>query len=494
MAPARNSSSRGRKIRAAGLLLHPTSLPGRFGVGDLGPTAEHFLDWAALAGQTLWQVLPLGPTGFGASPYGSVSAFAGNPILISPERLVEDGLLAASALDDAPLFAAGRVEWDRVRDWKDRLLRSAWSQALVSAPVRAELESYRDAPEQRAWLPDWVRFAARRAIAAADTPRELADEIAYQEFLQLLFFRQWGRLKREAARRGIALFGDVPIYVSPDSAEVATHPELFALDSDGRALEVAGVPPDFFSETGQLWGYPLYRWDRMEEDGFTWWIERLRAAFRMTDVVRLDHFRGFIGYWAVPAGERTAANGRWRPGPGKKLFDAVRRALGDVALVAEDLGTITSDVRALLDELGIPGMTILQFAFLEPDSPYLPHRHVPNAVVYTGTHDNDTARGWWASLAEEERRRARDYLGTDGWEIEWDLIRTAYASVAQRAIVPLQDVFGLGSEARMNTPGHAEGNWGWRALEEDFQPERAARLRRLALLTGRISSSSASEP
>ncbi|MEO8347759.1 MAG: 4-alpha-glucanotransferase, partial [Acidobacteriota bacterium] len=292
------------------------------------------------------------------------------------------------------------------------------------------------------------------------------------------------RLRGEARRRGIALFGDVPIYVAPDSVDVVSHRDLFALDANGHPLEVAGVPPDFFSATGQLWGYPLYRWDRMEEDGFAWWIDRLRAAFRLTDLVRLDHFRGFVEYWAVPAGEPTAANGRWQPGPGRALFDAVRSELGDVQLVAEDLGTITPDVRALLKDLGLPGMKVLQFAFYGEDT-YLPHRHVPNAVVYTGTHDNDTSRGWWEGLTGEERGRVRDYLGSDGTEIEWDLIRAAYASVAERAIVPLQDVFGLGSEARMNTPGEGVGSWSWRAREEDFTPERAARLRRLAALTGR---------
>jgi 4-alpha-glucanotransferase len=268
--------------------------------------------------------------------------------------------------------------------------------------------------------------------------------------------------------------------------DVEAHRDLFALDAEGRALEVAGVPPDFFSETGQLWGYPLYRWDRMAEDGYAWWIARLRSAFRLTDIVRLDHFRAFAAYWAVPAGERTAVNGRWRRGPGRKLFDAMRRALGNVPLVAEDLGIITPDVKRLLARLRIPGMKVLQFAFYEADNTYLPHRHVPNAVVYTGTHDNDTTRGWWATLDPDARRRVSDYLGSPGPEIEWDLIRAAYASVADRAIVPLQDVFGLGSEARMNDPAKAEGNWGWRAREEDFVNDRNARLRSLAELTGRL--------
>jgi len=486
---ARSSSSRGLSIRAAGLLLHPTSLPGPFGVGDLGPSADRFLDWASSAGQTIWQVLPLGPTGFGTSPYGVLSAFAGNPLLLSPERLVEDGLVSASAISDVPDFPAERVEWDAARNWKERLLRCAWSRSEKSAALSADLDRFRSAPEQRSWLSDWTLFAARRATGSMGGARDLADEIAYQEFVQLLFERQWERLRDEAARRGITLFGDVPIYVSPDSVDVSAHRDLFALDASGRALEVAGVPPDFFSRTGQLWGYPLYRWNRMEEDGFAWWIERLRAAFRRADVVRLDHFRGFVAYWAVPAASSTAAAGEWRPGPGRRLFDAVERALGRLALVAEDLGTITPDVRALLAELGMPGMKVLQFAFFERDSPYLPHNHVARSVVYTGTHDNDTARGWWGSLTGEERQRVHDYLGSDGHEIEWDLIRAAYGSVAERAIVPIQDVFGLGSEARMNTPGAGAGNWSWRARPGDFRPDRAARLSRLAVLTGRTGSS-----
>ena len=469
--------------RAAGLLLHPTSLPGPFGIGDLGPSADRFLEWAQAAGQKIWQVLPLGPTG-GPSPYGALSSFAGNPLLISPERLVADGLLDAQSLADAPDVPRDRVAWDAVREWKDGILRCAWSRVAGDIVLRGELAAFREAPEQSAWLSTWSFFAARRVLGGAGEKAELAKEAAYQDFLQLQFFRQWDRLHGEARRRGIALFGDVPIYVAPDSADVRFHRDLFALDAEGRALEVAGVPPDFFSTTGQLWGYPLYRWDRMEEDGFAWWIDRLRAAFRLTDIVRLDHFRGFVEYWAVPAGEKTAAGGRWRPGPGRVFFDVVRRELGDVPLVAEDLGTITPDVRALLEDLGIPGMKVLQFAFYGVDT-YLPHRHVPNSVVYTGTHDNDTARGWWNGLTGEERGRVRDYLGSDGADIARDLIRAAYTSVADRAIVPVQDVFGLGSEARMNTPGEGGNSWSWRARAEDFTAERAERLRTLAELTGR---------
>lgn len=495
--------------RAAGLLLHPTSLPGPFGVGDLGREAERFLDWAESAGQTLWQVLPLNATGPGDSPYAPVSAFAGNPLLISPARLEEEGFLPDSALPQPPRFGDDRVDYALVRRWKNRVLRLSWEHFLRtgSSQARGEFEAFRASPEQARWLPDWALFSAlktklagvlwfswkeglarRQPEALARASREFADEAAYHAYVQFLFFRQWERIKAEANRRGIAVMADIPIYVVHDSADVWAHPGLFALNPEHRPEIVAGVPPDHFSPTGQLWGYPLYRWDRMEEDDFDWWLSRVRMSLRMADLVRLDHFRGFVAYWAVPASEREASKGQWMPGPGGRLFRALRRVLGDVPLVAEDLGTITQDVRELLRELGIPGMQVLQFAFSEDDSLYMPHRHTPNAVVYTGTHDNDTTRGWFESLGKPERERILHYLGCDEGEIEWALIRAAYGSVADRAIVPLQDVLGLGSEARMNTPGKADGNWSWRARREDFQPEFATRLRRLAELTGRVKS------
>ena len=492
--------------RSAGLLLHPTSLPSRTGIGDLGAAAEAFLDWAAEAGQGIWQVMPLGPTGWFNSPYGCLSAFAGNPMLISPGRLVAEGLLPASALDGAPA-GGGRVDFAAIVPWKEKLLREAWREARSAGGGRLtdDLEAFSVSSAQRYWLADWCLFAAlsskhpgmdwtgwgeelvARVPSALEAARtDLADEIQYQSWLQLVFFRQWEALKAGANRRGIEIMGDVPIYVAHGSADVWAHRHLFTVDEHGRAETVAGVPPDYFSASGQLWGNPLYRWDAMEADGFDWWIERLRLNFRLADLVRIDHFRGFSGYWEVKASETTALNGRWVPGPGEKLFVAIRHALSDLPIVAEDLGDITPDVQALLQKLGIPGMKVLQFAFQETDSAYLPHRHVPNGVVYTGTHDNDTTRGWWETAGEEERRSARDYLGTDGRDIEWSFIRAAYASVARRAIVPLQDVLGLGSEARMNTPGLAEGNWTWRAPDDAFRPELAARLRRLAELTGRF--------
>ncbi len=488
--------------RVAGILLHPTSLPGPFGIGDFGPEAERFLEWARSAGQGVWQVLPLHPAPH-ESPYGASSAFAGNPLLISPERLHEEGLLPAAALEDPPSFAPERVDYGRAAAWKEKILRSSWENSRASARVLEELEAFRGAPGRTGWLPDWSLFAAlkekspagwiswpeelRRRVpdALAAARRDLSGEIAYQEFVQWVFFRQWGRVKSEANRRGIAILGDLPIYVAHDSADVWARQDLFLLDDAGMPELVAGVPPDAFSETGQLWGYPLYRWDAMERDGFSWWIARLRQALLLADAVRIDHFRGFAAGWSVPAAAASAIEGRWIPAPGLKLFEAARRALGQVSLVAEDLGVITDDVRELLSALGIPGMVILQFGFSGDDSEHLPHRHVPNAVVYTGTHDNDTARGWFASLSEEESRRALDYLGGDGSEIAWDLIRAAYESVATTAVVPLQDVLGLGSEARMNTPAVAAGNWSWRASASGFTAARAARLRRLAGLTGR---------
>lgn len=489
--------------RAAGVLLHPTSLPGRFGIGDFGPEAERFLEWARSAGQRLWQVLPLHPTGPHESPYGASSAFAGNPLFISPERLLEEGFLSAAALEGASALSPERVDYEAARQWKEKFLRASWEESRGTPRVLGELESFRGAPEQAAWLPDWTLFAAirkkqpggwiswpedlrrRRPEALDAARRELAEEIAYQEYVQFLFFRQWTRLKSEANRRGIGIVGDVPIYVVHDSADVWARQELFLLDGDGRPAVVAGVPPDAFSETGQLWGYPMYRWEEMEKNGFAWWIARIRSALAAADLVRIDHFRGFAAGWSVPASEGSAINGRWTPGPGRRLFDALRRELGEVPLVAEDLGVITEDVRELASAFGIPGMRVLQFGFSEDDSEHLPHRHVANSVVYTGTHDNDTSRGWFASLSREERGRVLDYLGGDGSAIEWDLIRAAYGSVADLAVVPLQDIFGLGSEARMNTPGRAGGNWLWRASREDFLPRRATRLSRLAALTGR---------
>jgi len=493
--------------RAAGLLLHATSLPGAFGIGDFGPEAIRFLDWAAGAGQTIWQVLPLSPIAFANSPYASPSAFAGNPLLVSPEVLVRDGLLPASAIEEVPSFPLERVDFKAVIQWKESLLRRSWEHFRGSAPpdARRELDAFVAAPEQAGWLTEWAMFVALKARfdgrawtswdrdlarrapeALARAERELGEEIGYHQYLQFLFFRQWTALRSEANARGIRILGDAPIYVAGDSADVWMNPHLFQLDEDLRPEFVSGVPPDYFSEEGQLWGGPLYRWDRLEAEGFAWWIERIRANLRMYDLLRIDHFRGFAGYWAVPAGEKTAKNGRWLPGPGMKLFRALRAALGEMPIVAEDLGEFTPDVKDLLSEVGVPGMRVLQFGFLEIDSDHAPERHPANSIAYTGTHDNDTTRGWFASLDPEERARVLEYFGGDGREIEWDMIRACYTSAADRAVVPMQDVLGLGSEARMNTPSKTDGNWAWRVRGDALTAERAARLKRLAILSGRI--------
>jgi 4-alpha-glucanotransferase len=495
-------------VRSSGILLHPTSLPGPFGIGDLGPEADKFLEWAAAAGQTLWQILPTGPTG-GGSPYTCLSAFAGNPLWISPERLVEDGYLPGDALVDFPAFRWDRVELDAVEKWKDALLRKSWAHFAghATAQDRAELEAFRVAPERASWLAEWSLYAALKrdfgGRAWADWEDDLSrrdpdalrlaamaveDETDYQAYLQFLFFRQWSRLRARARELGLRIVGDIPIYVAYDSADVWSRPELFDLDERRRPVEVAGVPPDYFSKTGQLWGNPLYRWDVMERDGYAWWVSRIAASLSLCDLLRIDHFRAFSAYWSVPSAEETALNGRWVPGPGRRLFDVARRALGGqpLPLLAEDLGDISKDVRELLSALRIPGMKVLQFAFYGADGEYLPHRYKRDCVVYTGTHDNDTARGWYDGLTHEERQRVADYLGADGREIEWALIRAAWTSVADRAIVPMQDVLGLGREARMNDPSRPEGNWHWRMAPDALRPELAERLRRVTELAGRL--------
>ena len=491
--------------RRAGVLAHPTSLPGSFAVGDLGPGTDDFLAWMESAGQSIWQVLPLGPVGEGSSPYVARSAFAGSPLLVSPERLVEDGLLPPDALQDAPLGGT-RVDLAAAARWKSGLLREAWVRFRRGAPgaLRDALRDFAADPAH-SWLPDWELYAAlrdahrghpwvewpeplarREPEALEQARRELLTETGYHRFVQFVFFSQWRRVRAAARARGIGILGDLPIYVAHDSADVWAHPELFDLDERGGPRHVAGVPPDYFSPTGQRWGNPLYRWDRMAADGYRWWIERVRANLELADWVRLDHFRGLAAYWAVPEAEPSAMRGRWLPGPGMALLEALRGALGDLPIVAEDLGVITPDVETLRDRARLPGMRVLQFAFSGEDSLHLPHRHVPRAVVYTGTHDNDTTVGWFVGASPEERERVLDYVGGDGVEPHWDLIRAASTSVAGWAVVPLQDVFGLASEARMNTPGQAAGNWSWRARAGQLREEEASRLRRLAEVSGRL--------
>jgi 4-alpha-glucanotransferase len=498
--------------RASGILLHPTSLPGPFGIGDLGPAAERFIDQLAAAGQRWWQVLPLGPAGAGNSPYQSFSAFAGNPLLISPERLAEDGLLSPADWADAPQLPAERVDFGAVIAFKTALLERAFDRA---APDRlpdydgflaasagwldefALFMALKDAHGQQAWH-TWEPELARRNPDALERARvKHIKRIDFHRFIQYQFDRQWQRLRARGGERGVGVIGDVPIFVALDSVDVWTRPELFQLDAERRPTVVAGVPPDFFSATGQLWGNPLYNWPAHEADGFAWWAERLLAIMGQVDVVRVDHFRGFAAYWEVPAGETTAMHGRWVPGPGERLFRALASALGDLPLIAEDLGVMDDDVVRLRETFGLPGMCILQFAFTGNawDARFLPHNHRPNSVVYTGTHDNDTTAGWFRGSAgkttqsggerDAERRYALRYLGTDGHEIHGDFIRWALASVAHTAVVPLQDLLGLGSEARMNVPGTVGDNWEWRYREEQLTPAALDRLADLTAVTER---------
>jgi 4-alpha-glucanotransferase len=475
--------------RASGVLLHPTSLPGRFGVGDLGEEANRFAGFLVAAEQSLWQVLPLGPTDENGSPYSSYSAFAGNTLLISPEKLFEDGLLEPSDLAEISIPLTEAIDFAAVSKTKNALLRKAFAcfERTPNHNLRESFDSFtrenalwlndyalfvalKEAHNGKPWI-EWERALSMREPAALSRARiELREEIEAQKFFQFLFFNQWHALKTFANDRGIRIIGDVPIFVAHDSADVWANREQFKLDDHGHSTVVAGVPPDYFSETGQFWGNPLYDWDQMREDGFAWWIQRMRASFQLFDMVRLDHFRGFAACWEIPAGETTAQNGKWVDTPGRELFTAVRNALGELAIIAEDLGVITPDVVQLRKEFGFPGMRVLQFAFSgEKDNANLPANFERDVVAYTGTHDNDTTVGWFRQLnetktteAEKTRELCLNYLQSDGREINWDFIRAVLASVADTTIIPLQDVLGLGSEARMNTPNTTTGNWSWR--------------------------------
>jgi 4-alpha-glucanotransferase len=473
------------KRRSAGVLLHPTSLPGRYGIGDLGSAAHAWVEALARAKQTWWQVLPLGPTGAGDSPYQSYSAFAGNPNLISPDLLVKDGLIAAGDVNDVQ-FPSGSVDFDNVGKFKDWLLDRAGQGFRHGAGNHLRGDFDRFCRENASWLDDFTLFMAikrgcdgkawhewptplvRREPAALEQARkELADGIGLESFRQFLFFRQWGQLRVHAERCGVKLFGDAPIFVAADSADVWANPHLFLLDADRRPRFVAGVPPDYFSATGQLWGNPLYDWPAHQASGYAWWLARIKANLRQVDLVRLDHFRGFAAAWHVPYGATTAQTGRWEPGPGAALFEAIRRELGGLPLVAEDLGLISKDVHELRDRFELPGMYILQFAYGGAvEFRFLPHNHVRNAVVYTGTHDNDTTLGWWRSISDNERSFLRRYELHVDEDPVGTLVRTAWASVADIAIAPLQDLLRLGSEARMNVPGVPQGNWRWRSTED----------------------------
>jgi 4-alpha-glucanotransferase len=496
------------KKRSSGILLHPTSLPGGHGVGDLGPEAQRFAALLASCGQTWWQMLPVGPIGPGNSPYASPSAFAGSPLLISLEKLAQDGLLAASDLRQGRGLSRERVNYAAAAKFKEARLRKAFASFKPDAAFKAFVEGSH-------WLADYALYMAlkkfhkgaswtswpaplRSRVPAAlqAARRELAAEIRYHEFVQHVFARQWAELKRACGEAGVGLIGDIPIFVAHDSADVWSRPELFFLNEDGSLSVVAGVPPDYFSKTGQLWGNPLYRWDVLKGEGYGWWLERFRTAFSRFDAVRMDHFIGFQNYWEIPGGAKDAVGGRWMPGPGHDFFRVVKEALGSPEIIAEDLGVVTPEVAHLRDTFEFPGMYIVQFSFSEWDERHQPHSYVPRSVAYTGTHDNDTSVGWFndpggpASIRtreqiERERGHALRYTGGDGSEIHWDVTRLAMKSPSALAVIPAQDLLGLGSEARMNTPGTAEGNWEWRLQAGALTPEIMGRLAHLTGAHGR---------
>ena len=520
--------------RTAGIILHPTSLPSPYGIGDIGATAHDFLEFLSSSGMSCWQVLPLGPTGYGDSPYQSPSAFAVNPLLISIDGLVEEGLLSASDLAETPGFASDYVDYDAVRVFKEAKLRKAYANFTSISRNYASFVA-----DNAYWLDDYALYTAiqdhfiahrktarkaddyldyysrlglllsyneiqdlyygavwnswpedirkRESAAMKRWESELADDIAFVKFEQYILHEQWKKLHAQARKLGIKIIGDMPIFVSMDSSDVWANPRLFDIGVDGVPNAVAGVPPDYFSSTGQLWGNPLYNWEQCARTGYEWWIQRMKKAFEDMDIMRIDHFRGFESYWRIPYGAETAVSGSWQSGPGEAMFVAAKRRLGEMAIIAEDLGIITPEVTALRDALGYPGMAILQFAF-ESDAAnaYLPHNFdTTNLAVYTGTHDNDTTRGWYGSASEVTRDKLRRYLGVSGQDIAWDMIRLAFSSVAAYAILPLQDVFSLGSEARMNTPSVATGNWRYKCTREMFAPEMAEGLRYLARMYNR---------
>ena len=492
--------------RSAGILLHPSSLPSRHGIGDIGPAAHDYIRWLSQCGATWWQILPLCPPGPGFSPYSGLSTFAGSPWLLSPEALVQDDLLTAGDIGLPPAFSERSLDIGRMSEWKNSLLRISWNRFRGKAD-RKLYEAFEVFKAQDGWwLEDFGLFAAlkdrfrgkswlewssplarREDVALVEAGKELEDEVAFHQYCQFLFFRQWSRLKAVAEDLGVSILGDLPIFVSMDSADVWAHPELFRLDDNRRPTVVAGVPPDYFSETGQLWGNPLYDWECHAENGYSWWIARTLHALDMMDAVRLDHFRGFAAFWEVPAGDPTAVNGRWVSGPGRALFDALQGAIGSLPMVAEDLGEITPDVEELRRNLGLPGMAVLHFGFSpEPRSDFIPYRLQRDTVVYTGTHDNNTTVGWYAEDASEgERDLVRRYTASDGSDIHWQLIRQAMASVANVAIIPHQDLLGLDSKARMNRPGEAEGNWTFRVTETMLDSSVADRFRDLVEIFAR---------
>lgn len=491
--------------RSCGILLHPTSLPGPYGIGTLGHAAFSFIEFLARARQRYWQILPLGPTGYADSPYQCFSAHAGNPNLIDLDLLVKDRLLQPGDLASFPRTTPDRIDYETVQTARLPLLRKAWQTFTEQADDSRRMIYRNFLKDQSRWINDYALFRAIKAErhqkpwylwedplklrdpqALRDEQTKLGKEIDFHKFLQFIFFRQWIAVKEHAHRHNVRIIGDIPLYVALDSADAWANPTIFEFDEERNPLRVGGVPPDYFSETGQLWGNPLFRWDVLKETGYAWWIDRIRTNLFLYDVIRIDHFRGFAAYWAVPYGEKTAMNGEWVTCPGTEFFDALRREFGELPIIAEDLGVITPDVEELRDGFGLPGMKILQFAFDSSEAnDYIPHNYVKNCIVYTGTHDNDTVTGWFRSASEDDRRHVLQYLNTDDRDIHWSFIRLAWASVAYTAIVPMQDLLGLGTETRMNMPGTTQNNWQWRASAEHFSTGLEERLASLTLLYGR---------
>lgn len=492
--------------RTSGIILHPTSLPGPDGIGDLGPEAYLWLNFLADCGCSHWQVLPLGPTGYGDSPYQCFSAFAGNPYLISPTLLLDEHLLTREDLADRPEFPIERVDFGEVIRWKTTLLDRSYANFRKSNAKNIKIEFEKFVEQEAAWLDDfglfmsikeqqgggsWIEWPAelrqRDQTALAAFQQEQSDSILRHKFRQFLFFRQWEKLHLYAKRKGISIIGDVPIFVALDSADAWSHTELFHMDAAGQPTFVAGVPPDYFSPTGQLWGNPLYNWQVHQSSGYAWWIQRVQAALKLFDLIRLDHFRGFAGYWEVPYGKLTAEIGRWVKGPGEEFFQALTMAFGELPIIAEDLGEITPDVVTLRDQFALPGMKILQFAFAgDADDPFLPHNYPVNCVAYSGTHDNDTSVGWYRNVTEKERDFYRRYMARSGEDVAWDLIRGVWSSVAMIALAPMQDFLSLDSEARMNYPGRPSGNWFWRITPTALSSKLQERIFENNLLYSRL--------
>lgn len=491
--------------RTSGILLHPTSLPGDDGIGDFGPDAYRWVNFVRDSGCSYWQVLPLGPTGYGDSPYQCFSAFAGNHYLINSTLLIDDELLSISDLKDRPHFPDSYIDYGPVINWKTKILQRAYDNFKRLKPGELTNKFDQFVNDERDWLVDYALFLSIKEVhggvswdnwedkyrkrdsqALSEFQKNNQPQIESHMFKQFLFYRQWLSLKEYANDNGVSIIGDIPIFVAFDSADAWANPDLFYFDKDLKPTVVAGVPPDYFSKTGQLWGNPLYRWDIHKKYHYEWWIKRIRATLKLYDMVRLDHFRGFAGYWEVPAGNPTAEIGRWVPGPGADFFNAVKTALGDLPIIAEDLGEITPDVFELRDQFNLPGMKICQFAFgCDPSEPFLPHNYPIHCVAYTGTHDNDTVLGWFQTTTDNERDFCRRYLARSGENISWDLIRAVWSSVAATVLAPLQDFLSLDSKARMNFPGHASGNWTWRVTPDQINTWLLTKIKEVNYLYGR---------